>query len=305
MVLYYCENCNKPFAQKCDYLTHRKTHAKNIYIHHIATTSEGRVECMHCKKTFANANTLHTHIDTKCKLSPAQTIKDQQLTLNIKIAKMEIKQREIEQQQKGIEQQQKNFENKILHKIDGITDTINNIETVTNINIQINRPFYINDIKTEKSIFEYLSNEQLNHVVQLGGDAVSKLIEYKHYNKNCPENHNIYIHKQKAEIAKVFMDSKFVNVNIDELLDFLIQKSQNEITAILNLPIIKLDYKKQRTIYNLQLRIKENAPATISMLKEELRKLMKNNAELVINTFKHMQATLNQTMATQLTFIEM
>ena len=80
--------------------------------------------------------------------------------------------------------------------------------------------------------------------------------------------------------------------NIDELLDYLINKSQSEITEILKRPTIKLDYKKQRNINNLQLKIKENYPPTISMLKEELRKVMKNNAELVISTFKQMQAKL-------------
>lgn len=301
MVLYYCEYCKKPFGHKNDYTKHIKTHANDALVQQIAiqneVNEEGRYECTYCKKSFANANTLHNHVEKKCKLSPAQMMRDQQLIFNIKMAKMKDE----------MEKQQKAFESKILNKIDTMTETIQNIETGPTINIanstinviQVDKRFYIHDIKSERSIFDYLSDEQLNHIVQVGGDAVSKLIEYKHYNKDCPENHNIYITKQKADIAKVFIDSHFVDVNIDELLDYLISTSQHEITAILNMPNIKnkLDYKKQRNIYNLQLKIKENSPSTIAMLKEELRKLMKNNAELVIDTFKRMQATLNNTIS--------
>ena len=96
--------------------------------------------------------------------------------------------------------------------------------TINILQLTDEQMFYINDLGYEKSIFEYLTNEQLNHVIQSGGDAVSRLIEYKHYNKDCPENHNIYITKQKADIAKVFIDSQFIDVNIDELLDYLINK---------------------------------------------------------------------------------
>jgi hypothetical protein len=326
MVLYYCKYCNKPFTNKSDYERHIKSHENNT-IHtpqvHIAPTE--RLVCVYCKKTFLNAKTLQTHTETKCKQSPAQNMREQAMYLNIKLAKMEAKQKEMEQRQKL-------FETKILNqdqKLDTVIDAVNNIETgplngpnitINNPNITVNNPtinilhmkegtlFYINNIKEEKSIFEMLSDEQLNHILQLGGDSISKLIEYKHYNKDFPENHNLYITKQKADIAKVFIDSRFIDVDINELLDYLIQKSQNEITEILKLGIFKLDYKKQRHLYNLQLKIKENAPATISMLKEELRKLMKNNAELVISTFRHMQANMpqiaNETGNDNVTFID-
>lgn len=302
MVLYCCKHCDKLFSKKYNYETHVKAHEKNEIgtADDFVPINDERLICVHCKKTFANVKTLQIHTEIKCKLSSAQIMRDNAMYLNIKLAKMEAKQREMEQRQKI-------FETQILNqdqKLDTVIDAVNNIEIGSNITInnptinilQINEEklFYINNFKEEKSIFEILSPEQLNHILQLGGDAVSKLIEYKHYNKNCPENHNLYITKHKANMAKVFIDARFVDIDIEKLLDYLIQKSQNEITEISKLGTFKLPPNKQRNLNNLQLRIKENAPATISMLKEELRKLMKNNSELVVNTFKHMQANMPQ-----------
>ena len=74
---------------------------------------------------------------------------------------------------------------------------------------------------------------------------------------------------------------------------YLINTSQNEITQIWKLPNIKITYLQQRHINKLQLNIKENKAETIEMLKEELRKLMYDNYDLVMSTYKELISNLN------------
>ena len=295
MVLYYCKFCNKPFSTKQEYAKHQKIHENTTHATTIQTT-HGRLECQFCANTFANKHTLKSHTEKYCKLSIHQQLKDSRLEAVVRIAKLEAK----------FEAKQRELEDKIIahdKKFDTVNETVNNVvnslgnstTNITNniINVQVNNQiFYIKDFSNEHPIKNALTYAQMNHVIQLGGNSVSKLVEYKHYNRELPENHNILIKKKKANVAYVFEGHKFKEVEIEKVLDYLINTSQNEITEILKTPGITINYQQQRHINNLQLKIKENYPATISMLKEELRKLMMANSKLVMDTYKKMVINL-------------
>ena len=137
--------------------------------------------------------------------------------------------------------------------------------------------------------------DKKQYVVEQGGNAVRELVKFKHYDENNPSNHNIALKYKKGDVAQVFNGNKFVDTPIEELLNYLILTAQDEITAILQLPDIKVTYVKQRYINKLQLNIKENKPETISMLKEELRNLMYENYDLVMKTYKKLLVDLNKT----------
>ena len=110
------------------------------------------------------------------------------------------------------------------------------------------RSIYINDFKSEKSIFEISTPNELQYAVTLGGNTVRQLVKQKHYNENCPNNYNLALKHKKGDVAQVFNGNKFVDTPIEELLNYLILTAQDEITAILQLPDIKVTYVKQRYI---------------------------------------------------------
>lgn len=299
MALHYCKFCNKPFSTKQEHDKHQKIHTNDtIY------PTEGNLECQYCKKTFANKHTLKSHMEKYCKASVHNQLKETRLESAIKIAKLEAK-------QNALEAKLLLHDKQFVTVAERVDDVVNNLSRQPNIinnilNVHINNSFYINDFSTEKPINQMLTYEQMNHIVKLGGNSVSKLVEYKHYNKDMPENHNILIKKKKADVAYVFQGHKFEEVDVEKILDYLINTSQNEITEILKTPGITINYQQQKHINNLQLKIKENYPATISMLKEELRKLMMENSKLVLDTYKKMingfeQPIENNTTTTTIT----
>ena len=257
-----------------------------------------QLECQYCKKAFKHSGKLKHHIETACKNAPHQQLRDKDQTMEIRLAKIESlyieKTKELERRLNAHDEQINNHDEQINNhdeQINDITETINEIAEAPIININIRKVIiqtpvlYINNFKEEPLIGNVLTHEELQDVVEKGGNAVRQFVEYKHYNKNNPTNHNILLKQKKATIAQIFNGNKFIDTPIEELLTYLISTTQDEITVILQMPKIKITYLQQRHINKLQLNIKENKAETIEMLKDELRKLMYNNYELVMSTY--------------------
>ena len=83
--------------------------------------------------------------------------------------------------------------------------------------------------------------------------------------------------RKKGDVAQVFQGNKFVEVPIEAVLDHLILTSQAEITELRKTENMTIPYIKERYLNNLQLKIKDNVPDTINMIKEELRNTIYTN----------------------------
>ena len=232
MVLYYCQYCPKIYDNKGHYDRHIKTHGEHIINNTstniklitsiIQTTQDAnKFICQYCQKTFISEKNMNTHINQKCKSSPHAKVRDVQLESAIRIAKLEAKHSAFEAK---MEARQLELEAKLMQqneKIDNVTEVVNTISQlpIININVQVNNPkFIINDFGSEKPAVEILSHEQMNNVVTVGGDAVSKLVEYKHFNKDLPENHNIMITKIKADTIPINKAIKKLFFNLFSIL---------------------------------------------------------------------------------------
>lgn len=302
MVLYYCEACNKPFDRKSSYISHRKIHS----FEELSTKKViQNTTCQYCKKTFVNIGKLNYHVEKICKEAPNKKDLDRVQTMHIQIAKIKNEMKaEIKAEIKAefdVHKEKIEHRLNLQHgQIQAITDAVNEIIEMPTININIDTVLiqapilYINDFKTEKSLLHTLNHDQMLDAIRSGGDAVTKLIKFKHYNPELPINHNIALKQKRSDIVQVFNGNKFVDIPIEELLDYLINTAQDEITQILMLPNIKITSMQQKHIYKLQLGIKENKPETISMLKEELRKLMYDNYDLVMATYKKLIFNVNK-----------
>jgi len=103
-----------------------------------------------------------------------------------------------------------------------INNTTNNI---TNNNVQNN----INNI-----ILHNFGHESLDHLPSSflsycfanckDGEGLTQLIKDMHFDKECPENHNVRMKSTKRELMEVYNDGKWVVSDQDKVLTDLIQK---------------------------------------------------------------------------------
>jgi hypothetical protein len=128
---------------------------------------------------------------------------------------MEIQNKHIELQSKQMElQKEENMllkeQNKKILKLEKQlckTKIINN-QSNTNCNNTIHNN--INFLAFGNEDYSFISEDKLKSLLNKGFDSVPKLIEYLHFNKNKPENSNIYISNIKDPYIMVFNGNKCI-----------------------------------------------------------------------------------------------
>jgi hypothetical protein len=287
MPIYCCDTCNNIFNTKKEFNIHVKTH-KNLQI------TDHR--CIHCKKYFSTRYNLQIHTD-RCKESVIYKQTQHQLDETTKLQnklKRDMLIKELKEINNGTSatytfQQMIN----IYGNVNIINNTTNNTtnntiinNTTNNLNVNDIIGKHLNKFGTEIAIEQMLSIKQREHIVQQGGNAVTKLTHYKHFNTKLPENHNMYLDQKKHNHAMIFDGEKFIEIPFEDIINYIILKSRSDICSILTDPNIKLDSNQKRNINNLIKKISENNSDTKAMIEEDLRAIMYDNRELVIKTFK-------------------
>jgi hypothetical protein len=300
MVTYTCEHCEKKFDHKANYTRHIETHIKNAVMEEISSQNavdDKQVSCKYCNGKFQNKRGLKVHINQYCKKTPIAKKQDQLMLMHIQLAS----------QYNNLNQKidaladQNNVTNQKLDTLVEQCSTANqtNIYVNGDVNITI-----INDFKNSKSIFDSLSNKQLESIANKGGNAITKLVEIKHYNPNLPENHNLLLNKKKGEHAHTFNGISYDEMPIDEIIEFLITTSHQDICKILTNEHVKLDSTQKRNINNLIKKVNEQNKDTREMLREDLIQLMYDNRKMVIETFKNLIQQLKSHEITNTTVIK-
>ena len=122
----------------------------------------------------------------------------------------------------------------------------NNIN-ILNSDIKVNN-VSINCFGNEKSVIESFTNNEMSTVGKYGGDAITKAVQFKHYNTNIPENHNLLLNAQRDEMMLVFDGNNFKETGTNEMIDNLIAKSYTDIYNILRLTENELNPNQKRNI---------------------------------------------------------
>uniref|UniRef100_A0A6C0CGI6 C2H2-type domain-containing protein n=1 Tax=viral metagenome TaxID=1070528 RepID=A0A6C0CGI6_9ZZZZ len=112
----------------------------------------------------------------------------------------------------------------IIHAVNTETKTINiegNNNTINNITNNI-----INNFGNERT--DYITFDDMIKILKLSGDnIIPRYIEFKHFNKDFPENNNIKYEKNNDCLIK--KDGEWKITNIDSLSNKLIDKNSSEI----------------------------------------------------------------------------
>ena len=112
-------------------------------------------------------------------------------------------------------------------------------EIIINGNIIINNNNIINNHFNERN--DYLTLDDLIRILKSGNNIIPNYIEFKHFNKDFPENHNIIYKKNLGCIIK--KDNKWSIINIDYLADNLFKNNSYELLEYYNKKKKEIDEK--------------------------------------------------------------
>jgi uncharacterized C2H2 Zn-finger protein len=236
-MIYNCDRCLKSFDQKCHYTYHinrknpcieivkncalKSTEKHSNDTQHIESdekvcTETDKLECTYCWLTFTRQSSLNRHINNICKIKKNNDTNMEELYQEL-VKKMDIQNKHIELQSKQMELQKEeitllrkqNIKIVKLEKQLGKTKIINNqLNTNTNCNNTIHNN--VNFYAFGNEDYSFISEDKLKSLLNKGFDSVPKLIEYLHFNKNKPENSNVYISNIKDPYIMVFNGNKCI-----------------------------------------------------------------------------------------------
>ncbi len=184
-------------CKKCNY----KTNLKYSFNRHLnrqnPCDNKNIIVCEYCNKKFTHINNYYTHKKHKCKILNNNNIKDdeiQELEKELKKTELTIKKKELYLKDKELDSKIKKLE---INKIE-INNTTNNNTTNNNITNNINIVAY------GKEDMSIINKEDLKSIFKNGSHSIQKILKLVNFNKDHPENHNIFSNNLKNDYVKLY-----------------------------------------------------------------------------------------------------
>ena len=261
-----CSKCNKLFSYKYNLKKHleKKIPCTDRYINKT---------CVKCNKIFATVQTYKHHIDGRCKKRIIQEPENDIVSTNPAIDKL---QKEIEELKNIILDSNltKGTKNKNSHNVNNINNISNSNNQTVNITINpVNKPNY------------FFDKEAIKKILNKGFKSVPELIKRLYFDKNHPENHNVFISNKKDWRISYFDGTEWVLCPNNDVLDQLYDDNSDYLVDKFNELVDELDASTLYKFGNYKEAKDENI--NIEDNKHDIRFILYNKKDLVIYSKKN------------------
>ena len=161
------------------------------------------------------------------------------------------------------------------------TNTSNN---VYNGNIISGNNFNIQLLNYNKTNYEFLEDKDYIRCIQQNNHCVKALIEKVHFNKNHPENMNIYIKSIKGNYLLIYRNNNWDIVNRKQQIDYLYDT--NEVMLENWYDECKHKYPDIIKSFNRYLKNKQNDNDLVQNVKQEILMMLYNKRSIVDQTLE-------------------
>jgi len=241
-----CGSCNRTFSSKYNLATHIKTQICTKIKKSIINKT-----CYNCNKILSSNRALNYHMARVC--NSDKTIIDK---------RNDILEKEIEDMKNEISKLKSSM------VINGNNNIINNTNNTVNINITpYNQPN------------NYIDTENIKKILNKGFKSVQELITHIHFNKDHPENHNIFISNKKDWLITYYDGTEWKISEKDDILNdlydnncmFLIDKYDELMPLLDNGTLFKFGRFKDES----------DAKKTTEDIKKDIKFILYNKRDLV------------------------
>jgi len=286
---YKCERCLKEFDQKCNYTHHinKKFPCKEITPKYSKITpdcsdeEESETMCHYCGKEFTRKFNLIRHIAKNCKVKKENDVKmEEMMTMLI----------EIKENNKKTDMLHNKEIAKLKEEVSKCKQIINN--TQNNIKTQ-NNTININISPYGKEDISHLSYKDYKKIFSRGAMCVPAFVEKVHFDKNKPENHNVYISNMRTDYATLYDGKQWMIQNKDVLLDDIYDKKAGILLDQYEQQSDSLDESTKKMFDRFGKRYEEEDEKLKTFVKKETQQTLYNNRETAMKTRKENLLTEN------------
>jgi len=223
-------------------------------------------KCYLCLVNFTNKSNLSRHCINYC-----------------------IKKKQLENEKKNLILSKKNLQEKIYQNNNILTQNIN-IENNTNIVVNIINPFKINSFGQED--VTHIRREDYIKYMSTYFRGFLSFIENIHFNKNVPENHNVYISNINSKYAIVYENSQWKLKDRDEVIDKIKSDKFNFLDKKVEDMDKDLDIKVKNRFEDFRNKLIELEEADANT-QQDIRLMLYNNRHLSMKNRKRELLSLN------------
>ena len=245
--------------------------------------------CIYCHKHYKHRSSLSRHVKN-CKLKTNKTIHDYIDILNEH--KSIIDKQSIEIEQTDVKY------HSIMKKLESITKELN-IQNINNGCIvkgnQINTTIQL--LNYSETDYDFLTDKDYIKCISDCNHCVKTLIEKVHFNKNKPENMNIYVSSIKGKFVMVYRKNKWQLMNkkdqVDDLYDY------NEVILDNWYRDYHEKYPHIINSFKRYLKNKNNDDDLIKRVKDDILLMLYNQRDVINTTSNPPIAIMDETMEKQ------
>ena len=275
---YTCECCNFSTHIKTHFTKHLTTnkHAKSTQsqpkVNIESTQSQPFLEnkiiepyqCKYCSKYFKFKQSMYKHIKYTCKKNEDEDLKELVRLLN-------------EQLQKSTTQME-TLQTNMQKKIDKLTTKLQ-IQNINHGTINNNNTINIKLLNHVDTDYSHLTPKDYIKCIQDCNHCVKTLIEKVHFNKNKPENMNIFISSIKGNYIMIYKENEWQIKKRKEQIDDLYET--NEIVLETWYDEYKTKYPHIIKSFQRYLHNKDDNDV-LNRMKDEILLMLYNKRKLVI-----------------------
>jgi hypothetical protein len=285
MPIYTCERCDKTYTNKFDFGRHLKRKIpcalKKSPNSTTKTTKSDtcpdvtkEFTCIYCNKDFTTNFALTRHAETRCKVKTNMDNESIQL-----IASMAQKIEQLETENKTLKETKNNS-----------TNIVSNTDSNNTVNNNYIKKVEVKLLAYGKEDLSYITDNNYIKLFDRGFCSVNDFIKLIHFDKDKPQNHNLYLSRLRGDFAVTYDGNDWAIGKVDEIIeelykdkrDFLEEKFEELIKKVPPRAIKKFkNFLNEQKDDKISAQLKKDITMTLyncQKIPKETRRILESNA---------------------------
>ena len=278
-----CHSCNKCFYTSKDLHNHFKI--CEDYKEELNRKMYGKYECLYCNKVYTRKDNLTKHYKTCKEKKEDETVKQSMSDL-VKLLNEKDKyfKEELDKRDKELHKRDKEFKMELKEKDNQYKSQIDELikkAGIQNSTITQNIQNNIKLLNYGNTDISHLTDQDFIGCLKHKNFCIPYLIEKIHFDKDKPENHNIYISNLKNKYVMMFEKKKWETKNRDDTIDKLICDKE----GIMEEKLGEWEenggqYADLRNRYDIYVE-KRNIKDVFDQIKDDIELMLYNNKDMI------------------------
>jgi len=235
------------------------------------------INCPYCGRSFTRKESLTRHLKSRCKIKKSQENEKEKIYQMLLAQKMEMENMKNEINLLRTENKKLKAQNVTINNDNSTTNNINNTFN-NNMNIQL--------VAFGQEDKDSMKNSEIFGILRRGFSSVPELVKAVHFNKDRPENHNIYISNMRDNYVMVFDGDKWGLRDRNETIRNIFDDGRNFLIVKYNDMKDKFSDKHRQIVKKFErfdYDIDHNSHKKGQVF-NDIKMILYNNREIPINT---------------------